>query len=435
LSFPKHFGVNEFMSVVFGLAILTIGLDQYRPFLGNVGNFSDILSGFVFVVGGGLAFLRMDARRFKGLLPVIRTLEPVLWGGVLFSVGGAIASLGSDAPAASWRVTVKHAGMLCVWLPWATVAIQRYLSVIKAYALYVGGICLIALATFSDLFLHTRFGGRFVSTPIYMVNFESLAQGMRYGGPTGHPNSLGYLSAIGLLLCLATIVTGTWRRAPVPFLGLLACGGGLLVSGSRAAFLGVVVGSLIILAWAKKGQRIRVLVVIAICLAMLVAVSNAADWGQMNPVNRLLESVQPRRSFEADWQRAHDLQLSGRLLSNDPLTGYGMENIDAMEPPTRGAFHLPHFILLQSWVTGGILALLGNLWLYAATLWLGWRAVREGRVMALGLLASCAAFMVMDLVAPGMDQRFKWFAAALLFATLLTAAPSWKPAAILSSTA
>jgi O-antigen ligase len=208
-----------------------------------------------------------------------------------------------------------------------------------------------------------------------------------------------------------------------------------MVSGSRAAFLGVVVGTIVIMVFANAGQRRRVLLVIGASLALLVVVSKAANWGpQMNPLNRLLESAQPRRSFEADWQRAHDLRLSGRLLSNDPLTGYGMENIDAMEPPTKGAFHLPHFILLQSWVAGGIVALLGNLWLYAATLWLGLRAVRERRVMAVGLLASCAAFMLMDLVAPGMDQRFKWFAGALLFATLGTTAPSSRPEPLATST-
>jgi O-antigen ligase len=197
-----------------------------------------------------------------------------------------------------------------------------------------------------------------------------------------------------------------------------------MVSGSRGAFLGVVAGAAVILAAATAGQRRRVLVVIGSCLALLVVVSKAANWGpQMNPLNRLMESVQPRRSFEADWQRAHDLRLSGRLLTNDPWTGYGMENIDAIEPPTKGAFHLPHFILLQSWVAGGVIALLGTLWLYAATLWLGWRAVRERRDLALGLLAACAAFILMDMVAPGMDQRFKWFSAALLFATLLESRP------------
>jgi hypothetical protein len=419
LRFVARLGVHHVLSALFALAILIIGLDQYRPILGGVGNFSDILCGVVFAVGGIVWFLRMDAGRFRDLVQAVRPLEPFLWGGLLFTAGGAIASLGSDAPGPSWRVTAKHFIMLCVWIPWATVAIQRYLSVPIAYTLYVGGIALIAVETFSDLLLGTRFGGRLVSTPVYMVNFENIQEGLRYGGPTGHPNSLGYLSAMGLLLCIATIMRANTRRAVVPLLASVACAGGLLVSGSRGAFLGVVIGSAIIFALGTAGERRRVVVVLAGGLAALTLVSRNPRWGpQMNPLNRLRESIQPRRSYEADWQRTHDLRLSGRLLSKDPLTGYGMENIDAIEPPTKVAFHLPHFILLQSWVAGGMVGLVGNLWLYTATLLLGWRAVRHGHPMAAGLLAACTAFIAMDMVAPGLDQRFKWFPAALLFATL-----------------
>src|SRR6266699_3051471 len=317
-------GVDQLMSVLFGLAVLTIGLDQYRPFLGSVGNFSDILFGVVFAVGGVPWRVRIDARRLNSLLRAVRALEPVLWGGVLFTAGGAIASLGSEDPAGSWRVTLKHFGMLCVWLPWATVAIERYLSLNRAFVLYVGGICLIALATFADLLLGTHFGGRFVTTPIYIVDFETIAEGVRYGGPTGHPVTLGYISAIGVLLCLAIVVTGPWRRAPAPLLALVACGSAMMVSGSRAAFLGVLVGAVLIVALANRAGRKRMLLVAGSCLALLAVVSRVANLGpQLNPATRLLESLQPRRSFEADWLRVHDLPLTERLLAHDPWTGDG----------------------------------------------------------------------------------------------------------------
>jgi hypothetical protein len=419
------------VSVLFGGAVLTVGLDQYRPFLGSIGNFSDLLFGAAFALGCMLWLVRADGGAVNSVMDAIRTLEPVLWGGVLFTVGGAIASLGSDAPAESWLVTLKHFGMLCVWLPWAAIVIARYLTVPRAFVLYVAGICLIALMTFSDILLGTHFGGRLVTTPIYIVNFESLAEGVRYGGPTGHPVTLGYISAIGVLLCLAAVLTGPWRRALLPWVAMVACGGAMMISGSRAAFLGVVVGSAIIFAVANKGGRRRMTLVTGGSLALLVVGSRAINLGpQLNPVRRLMESLQPRRSFEADWLRAHDLPLSERLLTHDPLTGYGMENIGSVSPPTKGAFHLPHFILLQSWVTGGLVALLGTVWLYLATLLLGWRAVREGHGMAVGFLAACAAFILMDMVAPGLDQRFKWFPGALLFATLLRTRPAPQPAAV-----
>src|SRR4029077_5360874 len=116
LAFPR-LRVHQVISVLLGGAVFTIGLDQYRPFLGSVGNCSDLLFGAAFVLGGVAWLVGRDAGRFNDMLQAVRTLEPVLWGGVLFTAGGVIASLGSTAPFESWLVTLKHFAMLCVWLP------------------------------------------------------------------------------------------------------------------------------------------------------------------------------------------------------------------------------------------------------------------------------------------------------------------------------
>ncbi len=419
---------------LFAGGILTIGLDQYRPLLGSVGNLADLLFGAAFILGACVWFAQVDSRRLSNLLHGIRRSEALIWGGVLLTAGGAIASLGSAAPSPSWRVTLKYFTMFCLWLPWVTVTVEQYLSVTSALVLYVGGFCLIALGTFSDLFLGTRFGVRLVSTPGYEVNLDNLSEAVRYGGPTGHPNTLGYVSAIGFLLCLSAVVGGNRRRLLAPLLGLLACGGTVLISGSRAAFLGVVVAGLVLLGLSKPVGRRRLLLVGAACLCALWIGSSFVGYrSAANPVERLLESVQPHRSFEADWQRARDLLLVKRLLSHDPVTGYGMEDIGTGAPPTKVGFNLPHFIVLQSWVAGGVLALLGTLWLYAVTLRLGWTAVREGHSIAPGLFAACVAFMLMDMVHPGLDQRFKWFAAALMIATLHSSGRSSRSAQTLVS--
>src|SRR2546425_710607 len=104
-------GQTRLCRAFFGAPALTIGLAQNRPFLGMVGNLSDILFGSVFVLGGGLWFVRIDSHRLRNLFHAIRTLEPVIWGGVLVTAGGAIASLDSAASPASWRVTLKYFAM------------------------------------------------------------------------------------------------------------------------------------------------------------------------------------------------------------------------------------------------------------------------------------------------------------------------------------
>jgi hypothetical protein len=396
-----------------------MGLDQYRPALGSLGNLSDVLFLCVFLAGGLQWLVRLDAQRLDGLLRTLLELEPLIWGGVLVTLGAAIASLGSNAPSPSWSVTLKYFSMFCVWLPWVTVALRRYLSVRTAYVLYVAGFGFVAIATIADLQVGTRFGGLLVSTPVYEVDWENLMEGVRYGGPTGHPNTLGYLSAIGFLLSLSVIVLGTGKKRWVSLLALGAFGATLLVSGSRAAFLGVVAGCVVLTALGGRAGRRRVLLVGVACILTLWILSSRQGLpAELNPVERLAQSVQPRRSFEADWQRRRDLELTERLLSHDPLTGFGMEDIVPHPPMASVGIRLPHFIVLQSWVAGGVLALVGTLWLYGVALWLGWRAVQRRQLMAVGLFSACVAFVVMDQVHPGLDQRFKWFSVALLAAYL-----------------
>src|SRR5438552_12059773 len=170
---------------------------------------------------------------------------------------------------------------------------------------------------------------------------------------------------IGFLLCLSGIARVTWRGLTPWLVGLVPCGAVLLISGSRAAFVGLVVGSLVVLLLSGRAAKARILGALLACLAAMWISLGASDLpSDVNPVVRLVESFKPRRSFEADWQRRRDLGLSQRLLSHDPITGYGMEDIGTSTPPTKVAFILPHYVVLQSWVAGGVLALFGTLWLY-----------------------------------------------------------------------
>jgi O-antigen ligase len=401
---------------LFAAAVLTIGLTEYRPFLGGAGNLSDVLFLAVFSVGSAMPLCRLDWPRLRGLLRALRELEPLIWGGIVITLGAAIASAASASPSASWNTTLKYFVMFCVWLPWAAWAVRRYLSVFQAHVLYVLALSSVVLFTLSDVVIGTRFGTWLVSTPFQGAP-ENLAE-LRYGGPVGHPTTLGYVSAIAFILCLSAVARSGWRRAWAPFLGALMCGGGLLTSGSRAAILGVAAALVIIFWLSGRDKRRRLVLVTLVCGSALWIATNAIGLGQSpaNPLQRLTESIRPRRSFEADWDRIRDLRAAGRLLSLDPVTGYGMENVGTSPLKTVG-FNL-HNTVLQSWLAGGVLTAVGTLWLYGVTLWAGWRGVRDARPMALGLLAACVAFILIDMAHPHLYMRFKWFVVALLFTTV-----------------
>jgi len=95
-----------------------------------------------------------------------------------------------------------------------------------------------------------------------------------------------------------------------------------------------------------------------------------------------------------------------------------MENVGTSPTQTIG-FKL-HNTVLQSWVAGGILAGLGTVCLYATILLVGWRSLQhcDRDPFVLSLFGACVAFITMDMVHPHLYMRFKWFAAALLIASV-----------------
>jgi O-antigen ligase len=420
---PKPVGENRvqpygLLSVTFGAAILTIGLTEYRPLLARAGNLSDVLFLMVFGAGVGTWLVRFDRSGLRGLFQDFKRVELLFWGGLTLTLGGIVASLDSASPELSWNVTFKYFTMFCVWLPWVAFAAKRYLPLERSYVLYVIGLGVVATMSLLDVMAGTRFGVWMVTMRPQLELQDLLA--LRYGGPTGHPNSLGSLAAIGFLLSVALVIERrSLRAATGATLGCVVFAASLLISGSRAALLGAGTGVLVLLMLSPRGSARRIAVPLVACFAVLGIVSTIPRLSlrlPQNPIARLMESVSPRRDFAADWSRRRDLQSAVTLLERDPLTGYGMENVGTTGSQTIG-FNL-HNTILQSWVAGGLLGALGTIALYVAALGGGWIAVRRRYPLSPPLLSVCVCMIVIDLTQPHLYIRFKWFAIALLFATL-----------------
>jgi O-antigen ligase len=408
---------NGLLRVIFGAAVLTIGLTEYRPLLAQAGNISDVLFLLVFAIGAWKWFVRLDRPGLRAAFHDFQRVEILFWGGLTLTMGGIIASFDSASAGLSWRSTFKYFTMFCVWLPWVTVAAQRYLLLERSYVLYVLGLGLVATMSLLDVLLRTQFGVWLVSTRPDVAIQDLIS--LRYGGPTGHPNSLGSLSAIGFLLSVAAVIERRdWRAVTAATVGCVVFGGSLLISGSRAALLGVGTGLVVMVLVGSRGTARRIAVPLLACFAALVVISTAPGLNQLipqNPLARLIESVGTRRDFEADWSRRRDLQSAEALLARDPLTGYGMENVGTVLTQTIG-FNL-HNTVLQSWVAGGLLGALGTIALYAAALGGGWMAARRRYHLSLPLFGVCVCMTVIDLTQPHLYMRFKWFAVAMLFAS------------------
>ena len=87
--------------ILFSCAIVTMGLTEYRPLLGGVGNLSDCLFLAAFAYWLAISLLRLNRGSIENSWTHVRSLESLIWGGILISIGGAVASFDSSAPALS----------------------------------------------------------------------------------------------------------------------------------------------------------------------------------------------------------------------------------------------------------------------------------------------------------------------------------------------
>jgi O-antigen ligase len=412
---PRRGGI---IGLLLGAGVLAIGFTEFRPVLGGLGNLSDTLFLAAFALSAAWWFLTVDQRRLAALRDGLGEIQPLLWGGIAIALGGAVASFGSLLPSLSWSNTLKYVVAFCFWLPWVAYASGRYLSLRQVYVLYALSLGLVSAATLSDVLVRTQFGLWLVSGNKQSV-IDSIRSG-RYGGPVVHPNSLGFVAAIGFALCLDVAGRArTWLPRIAASLGVLFHVAALFISGSRSALIGIAATCVIFLIFGLRVQKWRLIGVVALSGVMLLGIAQVPvvqRFIPVNPITRLLQSVGTRIEFEADIARKADLQTVQDLLARDPFTGYGMDNIGTTANPTIG-FTL-HNTILQSWMAGGLLGAIGVLWLYFVLLSMAWRAVRGRHPLALGLFAASLSAVLIDQTQPHVYHRFTWFLAALLVATL-----------------
>ena len=409
---------NVLMATLLAAGILVVCLTEFRPVAAIPGNLSDTLFLSALALSGIGWLFGLRASTLRVFLEGVREVSPFLWGGLALALGGAIASLGSAAPAVSWGVTLKYLVTFCLWLPWMAFAAGRILSLARMHGLYLLALGFASTATMSDVLLGTRFGIWLVSGDKRIV-LDVIRSG-RYGGPLGHPNTLGYVTALGFGLCLHYAISAPTRfQRLAAVVGLMLHAAAVLVSGSRSALITMAVAWMIVTALAPRRMTGRLVGLPILCVLAVWGISAAPLIRAVLPVNpaaRIAESVSSNTEFTADQSRKADLQAARDLLERDPFTGYGMENVGTELAPTVG-FTL-HDTILQSWMAGGLLAAIGAVWLYGATLLLGWRAIRLKHPLAPGLVAAAVGFILMDLVQPHFYARFKWLTAIMLVAAV-----------------
>jgi hypothetical protein len=247
-----------------------------------------------------------------------------------------------------------------------------------------------------------------VLSAAWAVSGHSPKIGGRPQGLATHPNHMGLVCVLGfgLTVGLASSTVGRQRlAAQVAVLPLVA--GGLL-SGSRAAVLGMIVvvplWSVLSGRWALAWRFLLagVVLVVALGLGLLHLPAN-------NGATRLLGD---RSSAESNAERVQDLQLSIDRFVRHPLTGEGFEFSQEA-----------HNIYLQVLVAGGPVALLGLGLVVSSVLRPGLAiagALRRARVsrnvlLPLGMVSGYVGYLVASMFQNVLWDRYLWlFIAAAL---------------------
>lgn len=246
----------------------------------------------------------------------------------------------------------------------------------------------------------------------------------RRAGLTTHPNHLGIVCVLATGLALGMLVTRA-RQARAPALvalpPLLAA---LVLSGSRAAVVGVV-AVVVAMAWLCRRFRLALRALAVVVAFGVIVLGGLVEVPEQSGLGRLAGG---RSSSESDTARAENLARSLERLERHPFTGEGFEFAEEA-----------HNIYLQVAVAAGPLGVIGLVLVAGGVLrairlgaWSLRRPVRGDRALLAGLGAGYTGYLVAGTFQNLLRDRYLWLyvAAALSLSSRLVDDARREPAAL-----
>lgn len=224
-------------------------------------------------------------------------------------------------------------------------------------------------------------------------------------GLTAHPNALGALLAVGLLILLVELYTARQAAAPSPdqpstplwqravaAAALLVGLAGLLVSFSRAGWLAFVAGLAVwALATAKTwSARERRQATAGLAVGLALAIAFVVRYREL-VATRLLRLSTPLEAKSIN-ERLRDYQMALEQIAAHPWRGLGagnyMPTVRALDPEAHAVHNIPLLVAAEL----GLPALALLLWLWAAPFV---RVRRGAAAVSLVLLPAAAPWVAM----------------------------------------
>ncbi len=232
--------------------------------------------------------------------------------------------------------------------------------------------------------------------------------GGRAMGLSGHPNhyALACVLAAGIALGLAFSAPG--RASRVISVGCLTLlGVGVIVSGSRAALLGLAVALAAFMVTTKSWRFVALGLVV--CVGVLVAINtNLLSVGELNAVNRIRGD---QSSYLADQERLEAARQTLDVIAAHPLTGNGFESAK-----------FAHSIYLQLLASAGLLGVAFGVGLIVMAIRALKHAAKRNDLLTLGLACSYLGYLAAGTFSNILWDRYVWLHLAVLM-TLVASSP------------
>lgn len=355
------------------------------------------------------------------------TRNRFLWPAGLILFGAIISTARAVFVQTAVIEIVQQLFVITLFISLIWVMVKRGKARVIMRAFILSGV-LAASVAIVDFFAGTRFGPILSGTP--GVQFWG-----RYAGTLGHPNKFGYFLVITSILSLAELMDDQSKRSP--FITRLFWGFlfslqifGLYLSGSVAAYLGILLGLVALFLSSRLFLRRTLKFMIPILYALTLVFVFVMIFGTNTLANPTVfgSSLITRGIGRVESTTARSRWViyieALEQIVNNPLVGVGYDQISTsgIGFDNRELSGTVHNLLLQIWYVGGLFAFLGWLVIYFS---IGWEAISvlhwgERRAMTpiiLGIAAAVVAVLLMDLFQDAIYQREKWLVVGLLVTT------------------
>lgn len=234
--------------------------------------------------------------------------------------------------------------------------------------------------------------------------FGYVANQGRANGLSVHPNVLGVMATIAVLVLVYALRSSGGRVRAAAVLGIVINGAALLATGSLSNLLALAVGFVVLMIASRWTVRAIILFAVVVVTAGVISVFLGVDLSNLSAgLEGRVATVTGQGESEGSLQiRQQTWAAAWQLIQVDPIVGYGFDSANAAVYGST----VVHNYLLQFWYRGGLAGLVFAVLLTAFVIVLAGRAMVRGIDQVSGAVA--AAMLAFAATSAFFDQNYYW---------------------------